>query len=203
MMTVRQVNFLMSIFPIYFFQQLYPPKPTSYNSECELSGSYVSLECPSPPGPPACLTDSRRDPQVSCTCIYMVYIVAFFYTKSAPHVNFKFPPHARRKKDILGIYSPDLHSAIIYFWHICISHELPRIDNATTTYIYSSFIIVSRWDLCRLHLRICSRALKISFSYACAENCSWELRVYKNIKCATKKYLRFLRKSRAIILKNV
>lgn len=46
--------------------QLYPPKSTSsYRSDCELSGSYVSLECPSPPGPPACLTDSRRDPQVS------------------------------------------------------------------------------------------------------------------------------------------
>uniref|UniRef100_A0A1B0C9R3 NACHT domain-containing protein n=1 Tax=Lutzomyia longipalpis TaxID=7200 RepID=A0A1B0C9R3_LUTLO len=41
----------------------YPPKATSYQSECELSGSYVSLECPSPPGPPACLPESRRDPQ--------------------------------------------------------------------------------------------------------------------------------------------
>ncbi|XP_058464840.1 uncharacterized protein LOC131438680 [Malaya genurostris] len=38
--------------------------PTSYRTEYELSGSYISLECPSPPGPPACLTsDSRRDPQ--------------------------------------------------------------------------------------------------------------------------------------------
>ncbi|XP_058812360.1 uncharacterized protein LOC131676943 [Topomyia yanbarensis] len=38
--------------------------PTSYRTEYELSGSYVSLECPSPPGPPACLaSDSRRDPQ--------------------------------------------------------------------------------------------------------------------------------------------
>ncbi|XP_053698530.1 uncharacterized protein LOC128745481 [Sabethes cyaneus] len=38
--------------------------PTSYRAEYELSGSYVSLECPSPPGPPACLTsDTRRDPQ--------------------------------------------------------------------------------------------------------------------------------------------
>lgn len=27
----------------------------------------MSLECPSPPGPPACVTESRRDPQV---CIY-------------------------------------------------------------------------------------------------------------------------------------
>ncbi|XP_055525587.1 uncharacterized protein LOC129718641 [Wyeomyia smithii] len=38
--------------------------PTSFRTEYELSGSYVSLECPSPPGPPACLaSDSRRDPQ--------------------------------------------------------------------------------------------------------------------------------------------
>ncbi|EAT41262.1 AAEL007079-PA [Aedes aegypti] len=38
--------------------------PTSYRTEYELSGSYVSLECPSPPGPPQCLTDNnRRDPQ--------------------------------------------------------------------------------------------------------------------------------------------
>ncbi|EDS29102.1 conserved hypothetical protein [Culex quinquefasciatus] len=38
--------------------------PTSYRTEYELSGSYVSLECPaSPPGPPACLLENRRDPQ--------------------------------------------------------------------------------------------------------------------------------------------
>ncbi|XP_062533624.1 uncharacterized protein LOC134202619 [Armigeres subalbatus] len=38
--------------------------PTSYRTEYELSGSYVSLECPSPPGPPQCLTENnRRDPQ--------------------------------------------------------------------------------------------------------------------------------------------
>ncbi|ETN61024.1 hypothetical protein AND_007331 [Anopheles darlingi] len=37
---------------------------TPYRSEYELSGSYVSLECPSPPGPPACGPDGRRgDPQ--------------------------------------------------------------------------------------------------------------------------------------------
>ncbi|XP_050087114.1 uncharacterized protein LOC126572104 [Anopheles aquasalis] len=40
------------------------PASTPYRSEYELSGSYVSLECPSPPGPPACGPDGRRgDPQ--------------------------------------------------------------------------------------------------------------------------------------------
>uniref|UniRef100_A0A182FR32 NACHT domain-containing protein n=1 Tax=Anopheles albimanus TaxID=7167 RepID=A0A182FR32_ANOAL len=41
---------------------------TPYRSEYELSGSYVSLECPSPPGPPACGPDGRRgDPQARLT----------------------------------------------------------------------------------------------------------------------------------------
>ena len=45
-----------------------PPKqsqvttPSSYRTE--ITGSYASLECPSPPGPPI-LTDKSRDPQVS------------------------------------------------------------------------------------------------------------------------------------------
>lgn len=40
---------------------------SSYRSECELTGSYISLECPSPPGPPpqSFLDNSRKDPQVS------------------------------------------------------------------------------------------------------------------------------------------
>ncbi|KAL5282564.1 hypothetical protein ACFFRR_005584 [Megaselia abdita] len=42
---------------------IFPPKTTGCRSECELSGSYASLECPSPPGPPVCLPESRRDPQ--------------------------------------------------------------------------------------------------------------------------------------------
>ncbi|XP_035895256.1 uncharacterized protein LOC118504640 [Anopheles stephensi] len=38
--------------------------PTPYRTDYELSGSYVSLECPSPPGPPACGPEGRRgDPQ--------------------------------------------------------------------------------------------------------------------------------------------
>lgn len=45
--------------------QLYPPKASSFHSEGELSGSYVSIECPSPPAPPVCITDVRRDPQVN------------------------------------------------------------------------------------------------------------------------------------------
>lgn len=51
-----------------FFLQQYPPKSTHNRSECELFGSYVSLDCPSPPAPPACSTDARRDPQVSTNC---------------------------------------------------------------------------------------------------------------------------------------
>lgn len=47
-----------------FHLQIFPPKTTGCRSECELSGSYASLECPSPPGPPVCLPESRRDPQV-------------------------------------------------------------------------------------------------------------------------------------------
>ncbi|XP_065074702.1 uncharacterized protein LOC135698583, partial [Ochlerotatus camptorhynchus] len=49
--------------------------PTSYRTEYELSGSYVSLECPSPPGPPACLTDNnRRDPQARLArCLRNLY----------------------------------------------------------------------------------------------------------------------------------
>lgn len=45
-----------------------PPKqsqvttPSSYRTE--ITGSYASLDCPSPPGPPV-LTDKNRDPQVS------------------------------------------------------------------------------------------------------------------------------------------
>ncbi|XP_058055694.1 uncharacterized protein LOC131207102 [Anopheles bellator] len=36
----------------------------SYRADYELSGSYVSLECPSPPGPPTCGPEGRRgDPQ--------------------------------------------------------------------------------------------------------------------------------------------
>lgn len=53
------ISFLLS------FLQLYPPKSTSYRSECELFGSYVSLDCPSPPAPPSGAVDTRRDPQVS------------------------------------------------------------------------------------------------------------------------------------------
>ncbi|XP_055617308.1 uncharacterized protein LOC129762793 [Toxorhynchites rutilus septentrionalis] len=37
--------------------------PASYRTDYELCGSYVSLECPSPPGPPACFADKPRDPQ--------------------------------------------------------------------------------------------------------------------------------------------
>uniref|UniRef100_A0AAG5CQG3 NACHT domain-containing protein n=1 Tax=Anopheles atroparvus TaxID=41427 RepID=A0AAG5CQG3_ANOAO len=38
--------------------------PAPYRTDYELSGSYVSLECPSPPGPPACGPEGRRgDPQ--------------------------------------------------------------------------------------------------------------------------------------------
>ncbi|EGK97130.1 AGAP013057-PA [Anopheles gambiae str. PEST] len=41
-----------------------PTTPAPYRTDYELSGSYVSLECPSPPGPPACGPDGRRgDPQ--------------------------------------------------------------------------------------------------------------------------------------------
>ncbi|XP_055851155.1 uncharacterized protein LOC129915572 [Episyrphus balteatus] len=43
--------------------KIFPPKTSSCRSDCELSGSYASLECPSPPGPPVCLPESRRDPQ--------------------------------------------------------------------------------------------------------------------------------------------
>uniref|UniRef100_A0A182ND38 NACHT domain-containing protein n=1 Tax=Anopheles dirus TaxID=7168 RepID=A0A182ND38_9DIPT len=40
------------------------PATPAYRTDYELSGSYVSLECPSPPGPPACGPDGRRgDPQ--------------------------------------------------------------------------------------------------------------------------------------------
>ncbi|XP_052889099.1 uncharacterized protein LOC128297490 [Anopheles moucheti] len=40
------------------------PATTPYRTDYELSGSYVSLECPSPPGPPACGPEGRRgDPQ--------------------------------------------------------------------------------------------------------------------------------------------
>ncbi|XP_053672008.1 uncharacterized protein LOC128722185 [Anopheles nili] len=40
------------------------PNPTPFRTDYELSGSYVSLECPSPPGPPACGPEGRRgDPQ--------------------------------------------------------------------------------------------------------------------------------------------
>lgn len=48
----------------FFLLQLNPPKSTSFRSECELFGSYVSLDCPSPP-PPVSSTDARKDPQVS------------------------------------------------------------------------------------------------------------------------------------------
>lgn len=51
--------------------QVYPPKSTSYRSECELFGSYVSLDCPSPPAPPSGPADARRDPQVSIHYIQM------------------------------------------------------------------------------------------------------------------------------------
>jgi hypothetical protein len=51
-----------------------PPKqsqattPSSYRTE--ISGSYASLDCPSPPGPPV-LTDKNRDPQVSFKKLYL------------------------------------------------------------------------------------------------------------------------------------
>ena len=56
----------------FFHSQHYPTKtppkqsqattPSSYRTE--ITGSYASLDCPSPPGPPI-LTDKSRDPQVS------------------------------------------------------------------------------------------------------------------------------------------
>lgn len=58
--------------PVPFVLQHYPTKtppkqsqvttPSSYRTE--ITGSYASLDCPSPPGPPI-LTDKSRDPQVS------------------------------------------------------------------------------------------------------------------------------------------
>ncbi|XP_037946372.1 uncharacterized protein LOC119678555 isoform X2 [Teleopsis dalmanni] len=46
-------------------KEVFQPKTSLpvYRSECELSGSYASLECPSPPGPPICLPETQRDPQ--------------------------------------------------------------------------------------------------------------------------------------------
>lgn len=129
MMTVRQVNFLMSIFPIYFFQQLYPPKPTSYNSECELSGSYVSLECPSPPGPPACLTDSRRDPQVSCIYMYIYGIYScFFLHKIRVACKFQIPTARAEKKG--------------YSWHLLA--RSPFCDYILLAYLHIAWASVHR-----------------------------------------------------------
>lgn len=62
--TIFPFQFFLKIFSSQFQLQLYPPKASSFHSEGELSGSYVSIECPSPPAPPVCITDVRRDPQV-------------------------------------------------------------------------------------------------------------------------------------------
>jgi hypothetical protein len=58
--------FLLSV-PFQHYPTKTPPKqsqvttPSSYRTE--ISGSYASLDCPPPPGPPA--LDKNRDPQVS------------------------------------------------------------------------------------------------------------------------------------------
>lgn len=82
----------------HFALQYYPPKTAQeYQSEGDLSGSYVSLECPPPPGP-AKLSDSRRDPQVNsiiynysnCPVLKTNYRFLFF---SPPHTDpsWEFP----------------------------------------------------------------------------------------------------------------
>ncbi|XP_055585166.1 uncharacterized protein LOC129738016 [Uranotaenia lowii] len=62
----RKISSLTRCYPTKSIQQPQQGQqvttPTSYRTDYELSGSYVSLECPSPPGPPACLLDNRRDP---------------------------------------------------------------------------------------------------------------------------------------------
>lgn len=70
---------LLLFFPNPF--QLYPPKSSSFRSDCELFGSYVSLDCPSPPAPP-CPTDIKRDPQVSF----------FFHSRRVVRKTFRCAP---------------------------------------------------------------------------------------------------------------
>ncbi|KAI9578222.1 hypothetical protein GQX74_015108 [Glossina fuscipes] len=42
---------------------VFQPRSTPYRNDCELSGSYASLECPSPPGPPSAMPEAQKDPQ--------------------------------------------------------------------------------------------------------------------------------------------
>lgn len=113
--------------------QLYPPKSSSFRSDCELFGSYISLDCPSPPAPP-CTTDIKRDPQVS----FFFFLIALFICHFRSYVK------AARKVFLLRSIHENL-------FHIHCNFLLCVIRTTTTTKTRGTFKLIHEKSCSRIH----------------------------------------------------